>query len=51
LADDEVFLAMRGRGVHGAGTGLERHVVADDHRHVFLDERVLELQVLELLCP
>ena len=49
-ADDEVFLAMRGRGVHGAGAGLERHVIADDHRHVLLEERMLELQVLELLA-
>ena len=47
LADDEVFLAMRGRGVHGAGARLERHVIADDHRHVFRQERMLELQVLE----
>ena len=47
LADDEVVLAMRGRGVHGAGAGFERHVFADDDRHVLRQERMRELQMLE----
>ena len=47
LADREVVLAMRRRGVHRAGAGLERHVIAEDHRHVLREPRMLELQALE----
>ena len=47
LADDEVVLAMRGRGVHGAGAGFERHVVTHDDRHVLRQERMRQLQMLE----
>ena len=47
LADDEVFLAVRGRGVHGARAGFQRDVIAQDHRHVFGQEGMLQLQVFE----
>ena len=49
LADDVVVLAVRRRGVHGAGAGLERDVVAEDHRHLPSLERMLQLQALERL--
>ena len=48
-ADDVVVLAMRRRGVHGAGAGLERHVIAEDHRHLPILERMLQLQSFEQL--
>jgi hypothetical protein len=35
--------------VHGAGAGIERHVLAEDHRHFAVVERVLEAQSLERL--
>ncbi len=41
---------MAGRGVHGAGAGVERHVRAEDHGHLALVERVLEPQALERLA-
>jgi hypothetical protein len=38
---------MTGRGMHGAGAGLERDVLAEDDGHLAVVERVLELQPLE----
>ena len=51
LADREILLAVRRRGVHGTGAGLERHVIAEDHWHVLREPRMLELQPLEQLAP
>ena len=34
LADGEVLLAVRGGGVHRARARLQRHVIAEDHRHL-----------------
>ncbi len=42
--------AVAGRRVHGAGAGIERHVLAENHRHLALVERVLEAQALERLA-
>ena len=39
--------AVAGRRVHGTGARIERHVVAEDDRHLALVERVLEAQSLE----
>src|SRR3546814_9291579 len=36
------------RSVHGAGAVLDRDVVAQDHRHHALEERMLKLQAFEL---
>ena len=47
LADREVFLAVAGRGVHGAGAAVERDVLAEDDRHDAVVERVLQLQAFE----
>ena len=46
-ADREVLLAVAGRGVHRAGAGIERHVLAEDHRHLALVERMLQLQAFQ----
>ena len=51
LADLEVVRAVAGRGVHGAGAGFERHVIAEDDGHFALVERMLEPQALERLRP
>ncbi len=50
LADDEVFLAVARRGVHGAGAAFERHVLTEDHGHDAIVERMTQLQVLEGLA-
>ena len=47
LADDEVFLAVARRGVHGAGAAFEGHVLAEDHGHDAIVERMPQAQVLE----
>ena len=47
LADDEVLLAVAGRRVHGTGTAVERHVLAQDHRHLAIVERVPQREALE----
>ena len=44
-----IVRAVAGRRVHGAGAGIERHVIAEDHGHFALVERVLEPQALERL--
>ena len=49
-SDDVVVLAMRGRRVHGAGAGLECHVIAEDHRHQPILERMPQLQAFERLA-
>ena len=41
---------MPGCRVHGAGARIERHVLAEDHRHLALVERVLETQALQRLA-
>ena len=46
-ADHEILLTVRGRGVHGAGAGFERDVLAEDDRHLSLEERMLEAKPLE----
>jgi len=38
---------MARRGVHGARAALQRHVLAQDHRHFALVERVAQLQAFE----
>ena len=47
LADREVFLTVAGGGVHRAGAGLERDVLAQDDRHLPLLQRVRQLQAFE----
>ena len=44
----EVVRTVSGCGVHGPGSGIERHVVAEDARRGARVERVLETDVLEL---
>ena len=46
-ADDVVLQAMAGSGMHRAGPGLERDMLAKDNRHPAVIKRVLELQPLE----
>ena len=47
VPDGVVLLAVPGRGVHGARAGIERHVLAEDDRHLPIVERMLQLQTLE----
>ncbi len=47
LADDEVFLAVARRGVHGAGAAFERHVLTEDYGHDAIVEGMTQSQVLE----
>ena len=46
-ADDIVIQTMARRGVHGARAGIERHVLAQDHRHLPIVEGMLQQQMLE----
>ena len=46
-ADFVVLVAVPGRGVHEAGAGIERHVVAEHDRNGALVERMLQLQTFE----
>ncbi len=41
-ADDVVFLAVAGRGVHGAGALFERDVIGQDAGGIALEERMAE---------
>ena len=50
LADNEVFLAVRRRRVHRTGTRLERDMLAQDHRHLFLEEGMLQREPFERLA-
>ena len=43
-ADDVVIEAMAGRGVHRSGAGIERHVIAENHRHLPIVKRMLQQQ-------
>ena len=47
LADYEIVLAMRGRGMNRTGSRLERHMVTDDDGHVLGQERMRQLQMFE----
>ena len=50
-ADDEVVLAVRGRGVNCAGAAVERDVLAEHDRHRALLERVPEFQSFQFGSP
>ncbi len=47
-SDDIVFLAMPGRGMHGAGARLRGDVLAEDDRHLALVERMREFQPFQI---
>ena len=47
LADDKVFLPMTRRGMHGAGSGFQRDVLAEDDRHLTRIERVLQRRTFQ----
>ena len=44
---DEVFLAVAGRGVDGAGALFERDVIGQDAERIAIEERMAENGVLE----
>ena len=46
-ADDVVIQAMPGRGMHGAGAGIEGDMLAQDHRNLPIVEGMLQQHVLE----
>ena len=46
-ADDVVLQAVPRRRVHRARAGIERHVVAENHRHLALVKRMPQHQMLE----
>ena len=46
--DHIVLEAVAGRRVHGTRAGIERHVIAEDHRHLSVVKRMLQQHVLEL---
>ena len=48
LPDLEIFLAMPRRGVHGARARIDGHVIAQDHRHLSLEEGVLQALPFEV---
>ncbi len=50
LADREVLETVARRGVHGAGAGFERDVLAENDRHLPILERMLQLQAFERLA-
>ena len=50
-ADVVVVQAMSGRGMHGAGAGIEVDMVAEDHRDFTVVERMPQPQMLELATP
>ena len=45
--DDEIVLTVRRRCVHRTGTGLERDVITQHHRHQLGQERVRQLQAFQ----
>src|SRR5579862_2248526 len=47
FANREIFLAVRGCRMYGTGARLQRHVLAQYHRHVLREPRMLELQALK----
>src|SRR5713226_10196887 len=44
---DVVIQAMSGRGMHGAGTGIERDMFSQDHRYLPIVQGVTQRHVLE----
>ena len=48
LADDEVIRAVAWRGVYCTGTGIQRHMFAEDCRHVEAHKRVFETHQLQI---
>ena len=46
-ADHEIILAMCRCRMHRAGSGLRRDVIAEDHRHVVVLERMRDPQLLQ----
>ena len=48
LADRVVVRTVAAGGMHRAGTGIQRHVVAKDRRHVEIQERMLETHQFKL---
>ena len=47
LPDGEILVTVPGGGVDRAGARIERHMLAEHHRHLPVLERVLQLQSLE----
>ncbi len=47
LPDSEVLLAVAGRGVHGARTGIQGDMVAENDRDLTILERMLQHQAFE----
>ncbi len=50
LAHREVFETVPRCGVHGAGARFERDVLAENHRHLTILERMRQLQAFERLA-
>lgn len=48
LADGVVVRTVAASGMHRTGTGIQRHVVAKDRRHVEIEERMLKAHQLKL---